>query len=301
MNVDGALEMARRGELYPSVILHGGDGADRRRAALTLSRALLCTAPPEERPCGVCTHCRRITLEVPDTSGDGGEVSDTSGTSANSANDAFHPDFAVLERDLKTSTSVDATKAFLKVAHVSPFEARGQAFVVTSAESLTGEAANALLKTLEEPGDGAPRHFLLLAPSQQDLLPTLRSRSLAVYLGAGTAVSREAAAPVAERLGHALASLERTGAPVWLLAVAGILESAGEFRDPRDQKPWALAARALIDTRAHLARMARNDERSGRSRALLALAEDLLAARALRLRGITARRILEGLTAKHLA
>jgi hypothetical protein len=85
---------------------------------------------------------------------------------------------------------------------------------------------------------------------------------------------------------------------VWLLAIAGILESAGEFRDPRDQTPWALAARAVIDARAHLAR---DDGRSGRSRALLALADDLLAARTLRLRGITARRILEGLAAKHLA
>lgn len=289
MNADGALEMARRGELYPSVILHGGEDSDRRRTALAIARTLLCVAAEPERPCGVCTHCRRITLEVPDSSD---EVPDTSG------DDAFHPDFAVLERDLKTSTSVDATKAFLKVAHVSPFEARGQAFVVTSAESLTGEAANALLKTLEEPGAGAPRHFLLLSPSQQDLLPTLRSRSLAVYLGAGTAISREAAAPVARRLGHALASLERTSAPVWLLAIAGILESAGEFRDPRDQTPWALAARAVIDARA---RIARADERPKSSRALLALAEDLLAARSLRLRGITARRILEGLTAKHLA
>ena len=48
----------------------------------------------------------------------------------------FHPDFQVLERDLKTSTSVEATRELLRTAQVSPFEARGQVFVVASAETL---------------------------------------------------------------------------------------------------------------------------------------------------------------------
>ena len=85
-------------------------------------------------------------------------------------------------------TSVGATKAFLREAQVSPFEARGQVFVIANAETLSGEAANALLKTLEEPPPSSPRHFLLLAPSQLDLLPTL-AKSLAVALSGDVAAA----------------------------------------------------------------------------------------------------------------
>ncbi|HEX4960122.1 MAG TPA: hypothetical protein VF173_04740, partial [Thermoanaerobaculia bacterium] len=165
MSLAAALTSARQGRLYPAVILDGGDAEARRQAAVKLARTLLCEAPPEARPCGVCRHCRRIVWPGEEET-------------------AFHPDFQVLERDLKASTSVDATRELLKTAQVSPFEARGQVFVIASAESLTGEAANALLKNLEEPHVSSPRHFLLLAPSRLDLLPTLRSRSLAVFLGA---------------------------------------------------------------------------------------------------------------------
>ncbi|KAB2964279.1 MAG: hypothetical protein F9K18_07670, partial [Thermoanaerobaculia bacterium] len=162
----GLIDLARRGRLYPSTILHGGSGAARRDAALELSRALLCErGEPGERPCGACRHCRRVAWP-----GEAGE--------------AFHPDFAVLVRDLKTSTSAESTREFLRAAHSAPFEARGQVFAVAEADTLSAEAGDALLKMLEEPGLGSPRHFLLLAPSRTDLPETLRSRSLAVYLGA---------------------------------------------------------------------------------------------------------------------
>ena len=82
-------------------------------------------------------------------------------------------------RDVRTMP----TKSFLAVAYSSPFEARGQVFVVAEAETLTGGAADALLKLLEEPPARSPRHFLLLAASRLDLLATLRSRSLTIYLG----------------------------------------------------------------------------------------------------------------------
>ena len=66
-------------------------------------------------------------------------------------------DVGVLRRDLKTSTSVDATRELLRLTQQSPFEARGQVLVIAEAESLTPEAANALLKQLEEPPTSAPR------------------------------------------------------------------------------------------------------------------------------------------------
>lgn len=276
MNVPAALAAARRGYLYPSVILDGGDAAARQGAALELARTLLCEAAPAARPCGVCRHCRRIVWPSADD-----------GT-------PFHPDFQVLERDLKASTSVDATREMLRVAQVSPFEARGQVFVVASAESLTGEAANALLKTLEEPHVSAPRHFFLLAPSRLDLLPTLRSRSLAVFLGPAEPVDPAAVEPLARAFAAAAAAWAASGSPVFLLSAAAALAGAGGWEDPRSGRPWAMAAAAVLRS-LDLA-----EETAGRRRRL-ALAEALLEGPALRLRGVTAERILEGLVARHLA
>ena len=279
MTLLAALASARQGKLYPSVILDGGGVEARRSAALELARALLCEAAPEARPCGVCRHCRRIVWP-------GGE-----GT-------AFHPDFQVLERDLKASTSVDATREMLKVAQVSPYEARGQVFVVASAESLTGEAANALLKTLEEPHVSAPRNFFLLAPSRLDLLRTLRSRSLAIFLGPAEPVDPAVIEPLARAFSAAARAWSASGSPVYLLSAAAALAGVGGWEDPRSGRPWAMSAAAVLRSLA-LDEEEKKDATGRRAR--LALAEALLEAPALRLRGITAERILEGLVARHLA
>lgn len=277
MNLPTSLRTAREGRLYPSVILDGGDPESRRRAALELARTLLCERPAAaERPCGVCRHCRRIVWP-----GEEGAP--------------FHPDFQVLERDLKASTSVEATREMLKTAQVSPFEARGQVFAVASAESLTGEAANALLKTLEEPHISAPRHFFLLAPSRLDLLPTLRSRSLAVYLGPSEAVDASAVETLAKGFAAAVRAFAASGAPVYLLSAASALSAAGGWDDPRSGRPWAVAAAAVLRS------LELDPDPAGGRRSRLALAEALLEAPALRLRGIAADRILEGLVARHLA
>lgn len=271
-----ARRLAMRGELYPAVILHGGSDDLRRDVALSLARTLLCEAPPEERPCGRCRHCRRITW-------------------SDEKERTFHPDFQVLERDLKTSTSVDAVRRMLRTAQVSPFEARGQVFVVASAESLSGEAANALLKALEEPHDTAPRHFFLLAPSRLDLLPTLRSRSLALFLGTPEAIDPQEVDAVARNFARAVAAYAESGAAVYLLVAAAALGGGEGWEDPRARRPWALAAAAVI----RVVREGKVPESARRP--LLELAEELLEAPALRLRGIPKQRILEGLVARRTA
>lgn len=274
MNLEAALRIAREGRLYPSVILDGGSEEGRKGAALALARTLLCEHPEGERPCGACRHCRRIVW--PEASGDA----------------LFHPDFQVLERDLKTSTSVEATRELLRGAQVSPFEARGQVFVLASAESLSGEAANALLKALEEPHVTAPRHFLLLAPSRLDLLQTLRSRSLAIYLGPAEALDAAALAPVSRDFGAAARDFRATGATIHLLAAASALARVGGWEDPRASRSWSMAAAAVLGSLEGL----EPADRAPR----LALATALLEAPPWRLRGIAADRILEGLVSRHL-
>jgi DNA polymerase III, delta subunit len=329
MNLPAAIQAARQGRLYPAVILYGGDVEARRQAAVELARHLLCEAAPAERPCGACRHCLRIAWPA--------------AASGSSPAAPFHPDFQVLERDLKTATSVDATRELMRVAQVSPFEARGQVFVIASAESLGGEAANALLKNLEEPHVSAPRHFLLLAPSRLDLLPTLRSRSLAVFLGPAATADADRVEVLARAFAAAAGAYAETGAAVYLLSAAEALAAAGAagaagvagaagpprarpgathwsgrgggggggapagWDDPRAGRPWELAAAAVLRSLPEPAEEAEPALAPRAAHALpwraarLALAEALLTGPTMRLRGISAERILEGLVSRHLS
>ena len=268
-------ELAASGRLYPSVILHGGEAKERLALASRIARALLCEREPEVRPCGKCKHCRRIDLE---------------------ADKVFHPDFVFVRRDPKkreTVIPVDKVRALLQTAQVSPFEARGQVFVIVEAETLHPAGANVLLKTLEEPADRSPRNFLLLASSANELLPTLRSRSLTVYLGAG-----DAAGDVDERLVADLVDLwrQRPGDDafaLWASALSARLLKGGGFEDIRARQCWTRIAGALSATARAL------DDRADRA-AALALSLDLLDAHRLRQRSIRPDRIIEGLAARRL-
>jgi len=193
-------------------------------------------------------------------------------------------------------TSAEKTREQMRAAHSSPFEARGQVFVVAEADSLSSEAGDALLKLLEEPGLGAPRHFLLLAPSRLDLPATLRSRSMAIYLGPASPLPEETVARLADGFVDGVSRFRTTGSGLHLLDAAAGLAAGGEFDDPRDEAPWILAA--AVVRRAALA----PELDPALRRPLIELAEDLLGeAPPLRLRGIGAERILEGLLSRRLA
>ncbi len=274
MNLEAVLETARQRRLYPSVILYGLGLEGRRQAAVEIARTLLCDSPAEARPCAVepCNHCRRIAWPP----------------------ERFHPDFRVLERDLRTATSAGATKSFLTSAYSAPFEARGQVFVIAEAESLGGGAADALLKLLEEPPGSSPRHFMLLAASRLDLLATLRSRSLAVYLGPTEALGEEEVDAISGAFGRSIGRYAAGPSPIHLLTAGEALAKAAGWKDPRARRPWATAAAAIV-------RYLESAEiETSLRRALLALAVDLLDAPRWRMRGITHGRIIEGLLVRHL-
>jgi hypothetical protein len=270
-----ALELARSGRLYPSLILHGGTDEARLHAAEVLARALLCEGAPPQRPCGECRHCRRILVAA------GAEP--------------FHPDFVLLRRDLKTATSVDATRELLRLTQQSPFEARGQVLAIADAGSLTPEAANSLLKQLEEPPVRAPRNFLLLARAREELLPTLRSRSWSYWLGPAEAVPPAAVERVAAGLRRALTAAGSDARPsaLDLLMAAAALEEAGGWEDPRAERPWGVAAAAVLAC-------AREAPARAQRQRLLGLAEALLDGSRYRLRSIGPQRVLDGLVFRHL-
>ncbi|MGI9642655.1 MAG: AAA family ATPase [Acidimicrobiia bacterium] len=88
--------------------------------------------------------------------------------------DGTHPDLVLVAPEGRTSITVDQARAVVAGAVRSPLEAGRKVFLLEEASLLNDEAANALLKTIEEPIDST--RFVLVAESEDDLPPTIASR-----------------------------------------------------------------------------------------------------------------------------
>lgn len=290
--------LAAEGRLYPSVIVSGGTPQERRTFAFRLGRALLCERARAERPCGECRHCQRVDPDRYASEAQAKEKSEKRRRTAGNQGDVgvrqSHPDFMLLERPPGArDIGVDLVRPIVRSAQMSPFEARGQVYVIGEAETLNPFGANVLLKTLEEPVGSTPRHFLLLTHSAQELLPTLRSRSQTIYLrGERPAASDEL---VAKLVAHWRRLPDHGGFALWISGLADFLIDIGEkgLDDVRDRQGWTRIATAVTEAAGAL------DDRGDRA-AALALANDLLDAHRLRERYIQPRRIIEGLAARRL-
>jgi DNA polymerase-3 subunit delta' len=146
------LQQARQQQRLPhALLLSGSRGLGKSAFALALAQALLCPQTEEEgTACGRCRACRLFEA----------------GT---------HPDFRRLAPQEESSQiRIDAVRQLLEESVLSVGEARRRVFVLEPADALGGPAANALLKTLEEPLAGI--HLLLLSAYPERLPITLRSR-----------------------------------------------------------------------------------------------------------------------------
>lgn len=92
-----------------------------------------------------------------------------------------HPDLTIVEPEGATSIGVDQARTLVSRASMSPIESSRTVFLVPEAGSMTEQASNALLKTLEEP---TPRvTFLLVSESEDDLPATVGSRCRTIHMG----------------------------------------------------------------------------------------------------------------------
>jgi DNA polymerase-3 subunit delta' len=208
-----------------ALLVQGPAGVGQFDLALLLAQAWLCEALPasEERPGPACGHCASCLLFQSHT----------------------HPDFQLLVPDAlreslgwaqeaetgrdgepkasKTKPSreikIDAVRAMLGFTQVTSARGRAKVVVVYPAEALNHVAANALLKTLEEPG-GLLR-FVLASNSPEGLLPTIRSRCQPLPLGL------PAQAPALQWLSAQAVD----GADVLLMAAGGRPQEAKDWFD----------------------------------------------------------------------
>ncbi len=139
--------MLAAGRVPHALLFAGPPGIGKMLMARTLAAALLCGGGRDE-PCGGCQSCRLIAQGA-------------------------HPDLVELASD-GTSLKIDQIRALQHEAALAPYYGNGRVFLVEEAERLTAQAANSLLKILEEPPEGTT--FVLAAASQHALLPTIVSR-----------------------------------------------------------------------------------------------------------------------------
>jgi DNA polymerase III subunit gamma/tau len=129
-------------------IFSGARGVGKTTAARILAKAMNCVNGPTAEPCGVCDACKEIAA----------------GTSLD-----------VIEIDAASNRGIDQIRELREMVRYAPAAARSKVVILDEAHMLTGEASNALLKTLEEPPD---RVIFVLATTQpEDLEDTIRSRS----------------------------------------------------------------------------------------------------------------------------
>jgi DNA polymerase III subunit gamma/tau len=186
-----AIEKNRVAHAY---IFSGARGVGKTTAARILAKALNCVHGPTAEPCGVCDACQEIA--------------------AGSSLD-------VIEIDAASNRGIDQIRELREMVRYAPAASRSKVVILDEAHMLTGEASNALLKTLEEPPD---RVIFVMATTQpEDLADTIRSRSQHFHFRALTF------AEITGRLAHIAREENLQIAPGALAVIARMAE--GSLRD----------------------------------------------------------------------
>jgi DNA polymerase III subunit delta' len=147
-----------RGNPRHAYLLTGPQGIGRRTLALRMAQALNCPSPEAPGiPCFNCHTCKQIERMQ-------------------------HPDLLVVQSDPQSrNLKVEQIRDLQRSLSLTPYEARYRIAILLRFEEANPNAANALLKTLEEPAP--PVILILTAESSESLLPTIVSRCEVIRLG----------------------------------------------------------------------------------------------------------------------
>ena len=141
-------------DLPHAYIIEGAYGTGKRTLAIELAKALVCenrTNPDAPAlPCGECRNCRNISRGA-------------------------CPDLIEIGTDGKASVGVDAIRELRRDVHIYPNDLERKIYIINDAHTMTVQAQNALLLTLEEPP--AYAFILLLCENSALMLETIKSRA----------------------------------------------------------------------------------------------------------------------------
>ena len=161
--VDMLQQQVARGEVRHAYLFCGPPGLGRRTLALRFAQALNCTTPIAAGiPCGTCRDCKQIEAMQ-------------------------HPDLSIIEPTIKDKDNskilipglngeirIEQIRDLQKAIHLKPYQTKYRVLIFLRFNQSNEQAANALLKTLEE----SPAHAILILTTDtpETLLPTIVSR-----------------------------------------------------------------------------------------------------------------------------
>jgi DNA polymerase-3 subunit delta' len=182
-------EMLARNHFPQAVILAGPAGSGKYTLALMLAKALNCLSPiiTDGLPdfCGKCSNCLRIALseDLDARFAEAVEARENLRETDKKETRLFvqtHPDVLVIPPDPpQMMIKVDQVRRVIETIYYRPGDARERVYIFTESAFMK-EAANSLLKVLEEPPEFAT--VFLLTENPGEMLPTIRSRSMIVTL-----------------------------------------------------------------------------------------------------------------------
>jgi DNA polymerase-3 subunit delta' len=184
-------DMLARNHFPHAMILAGPPGSGKYTLALMLARAMNCLEKPVTAGlpdfCGHCSNCIRIALaeDLGARFAEAVEARENLRETDKKETRIFvqtHPDVLIIPPDPpQMMIKVDQVRHVIDSIYFRPAEARERVYIFTNS-SFMKEAANSLLKILEEPPEFAT--LFLLTENPGELLPTIRSRSITFSLGA---------------------------------------------------------------------------------------------------------------------
>src|SRR5580693_7605147 len=198
-------DMLARDHFPHAVVLAGGQGSGKYTLALMLAQTLNCQNPSTSYGlpdfCGTCANCTRIAqaADLDARFAEAVEARENLRETDKKETRLFvqtHPDVLVIPPDApQMMIKVDQVRRVIETIYYRPGEGKERIYIFTDSAFMK-EAANSLLKVLEEPPEFAT--IFLLTENPGELLPTIRSRSMVFQLGALAAEERALVARLSE-------------------------------------------------------------------------------------------------------
>jgi DNA polymerase-3 subunit delta' len=152
--IDFLLIAKSKKRLAHSLLFLGSEGVGKKKVALEFAKFLLCQDPQEEGACEHCISCRQCNL-------------------------GSHPDLHMLTHGAMDWIKIDQVRQFQSQMYLSAYNSKYKVFLIDNAHMLTQEAANSLLKMIEEPTKGT---IIILITNKIDSCPaTIVSRCQRLY------------------------------------------------------------------------------------------------------------------------
>ena len=170
-------DMLRSSRVPGALLFSGPDGVGKKTLALMLAKALNCERPPDGADfCGECGRCRKSEEMLAAAREDLARRRDTK-DSTKRVDGLVYFDLQLIE-PITRYILTEQIRQLRSVAYTHPFEFPRRVFVIDEAQAIHWQAADLLLKVLEEPP--ATTSFILICPNAYELRSTIRSRCLRI-------------------------------------------------------------------------------------------------------------------------